>query len=169
MKLIDLSGLRFGRLLVLHRLPADNKRTKWRCMCDCGNQISAESYNLRSGHTTSCGCVQKEAASRANTTHGGRKTRLYRIWVCMKNRCYQKSYHAFNHYGGRGITVCDSWLQSFSEFYAWSVSNGYSDNLSIDRIDPNGSYSPGNCRWVTMSEQNKNKRAPNGKKIQEVI
>ena len=83
----------------------------------------------------------------------------------MKNRCYQKSYHAFRHYGGRGIIVCDEWRDNFQAFYVWAMANGYADNLSIDRIDVNGNYEPSNCRWVTMSEQNKNKRVKNGYKI----
>ena len=95
------------------------------------------------------------------------RTRLYRIWNCMHNRCYRKSYHAFNHYGGRGIEVCDEWLHDFQAFYDWAIANGYGDDLSIDRIDPNKNYSPDNCRWVTMAEQNKNKRAKNGFKIKE--
>ena len=85
----------------------------------------------------------------------------------MKNRCYRKSYHAFHHYGGRGIKVCDEWLHDFQAFYDWAMANGYRDNLSIDRIDNNKEYSPDNCQWVTMAEQNKNKRAENGFKIKE--
>ena len=95
-------------------------------------------------------------------------TRLYRIWVDMHNRCYQKSYHAYNHYGGRGITICDEWLHDFQTFFNWAIENGYKDNLSIDRIDNEKGYSPDNCRWVTMEEQNKNKRVENGFKIKEI-
>lgn len=167
MKFIDLTGQKFGRLTVIKRMPTVNKRTLWCCLCDCGNKTVVESYNLRTGHTSSCGCVQKEATSAANRTHGNRKTRLYTIWVCMKNRCYQKSYHAFKHYGGRGIKVCDKWRCDFRSFYEWAISNGYADNLTIDRIDTNGDYCPENCRWATMSDQNKNKRAKNGYKIKE--
>lgn len=165
MKLVDLTGQRFGRLVVIRRMPSVNKRTKWLCVCDCGNEIIAESYNLKTGHTTSCGCFQREATAEANQTHGMRKTRLYRIWVCMKNRCYAKSYHAFKHYGGRGIKVCAEWRNSFETFRDWALSNGYADNLTIDRVDTNGDYCPANCRWATMAEQNQNKRVPNGAKI----
>lgn len=167
MKFIDLTGRRFGRLIVIERSKTVNKHTMWRCQCDCGREKIAESHNLICGHTQSCGCLQREATSRANTKHGMRNTRLYTIWNCMKNRCYQRSYHAYNHYGGRGITVCDEWLKSFNDFYSWAMSNGYQDNLSIDRIDVNKGYSPENCRWVSMREQNKNKRAENGYKIKE--
>lgn len=168
MKLIDLTGRKFGRLTVLCRVPSVNKRTKWKCVCECGNEIEVESYNLKTGHTNSCGCWQKEATSTANRTHGQRKTRLYRIWVCMRNRCYQKNYHAFQHYGGRGITVCDEWNNSFETFRDWAMSHGYTDNLTIDRKDNDKGYSPENCKWSTMAEQNQNKRAPNGRKIKEL-
>ena len=85
----------------------------------------------------------------------------------MKNRCYRESYHAYKHYGGRGIKVCNEWLNDFRTFYDWAMANGYKDDLSIDRINCNKGYNPQNCRWVTMAEQNKNKRAENGCKIKE--
>jgi hypothetical protein len=85
----------------------------------------------------------------------------------MMTRCYRKSYHAYKHYGGRGITVCDEWQKDFGAFHKWAIVTGYSDDLTIDRIDSNRGYSPDNCRWATMAEQNKNKRAPNGYKIKE--
>ena len=167
MKLDNLTGRNFGRLTVLQRAESVNKRTLWVCKCECGKEIIAESYNLKTGHTQSCGCLQREATSKANTTHGQRTTRLYRIWNCMKTRCYRKSYHAYKHYGGRGIRVCDEWLNNFNNFYDWAMANGYDDSLAIDRIDCNKGYNPQNCRWVTMAEQNKNKRAKNGCKIKE--
>ena len=167
MKLIDLTGQKFGRLTVIRRGETVNKRTKWVCSCECGTEVTVEPYNLRTGHTGSCGCLQRDRTSKANMTHGMRKTRLYRIWYCMKNRCYQQSYHAFHHYGGRGIKVCDGWLHDFQAFYDWAMANGYRDDLTIDRIDSNGNYEPSNCRWTTMAEQNKNKRAKNGYRIKE--
>lgn len=139
----------------------------WLCRCECGKEIVVEAYNLKTGHTQSCGCLQREATSVANKTHGKRNTRLYRIWICMKNRCYRKNHDAYKHYGGRGIKVCDEWLHSFKAFNDWAMANGYRDDLSIDRIDTNKGYSPDNCRWATMAEQNKNKRAKNGYKIKE--
>ena len=167
MKLIDLTGKKFGRLTVLRRAESINKRTLWLCRCECGNKVVVEAYNLKTGHTQSCGCLQREATSEANKTHGKTHSRLYRIWICMQNRCYRRSYHAYKHYGGRGITVCDEWLHNFQTFYDWAMTNGYRDDLSIDRIDTNKGYSPDNCRWTTMAEQNKNKRAKNGYKIKE--
>lgn len=167
MKLIDLTGRRFGRLTVLRRVPPKNKRTLWLCVCDCGGTTITDSYNLRAGHTMSCGCVQRERTSKANKTHGeSHRTRLYTIWNSMKNRCYQKSYHAYKHYGGRGIHVCSEWLNSYTAFRDWSLTHGYADDLTIDRIDIDGDYCPENCRWATMAEQNQNKRAPNGYKIE---
>ena len=168
MRLIDLTGQRFGRLTVLHRDKPKNKRTIWLCKCDCGNEVAVEAYNLKTSHTQSCGCLQKEATSSANKTHGMSDTRLYRIWVDMHNRCYQKSYHAYNHYGGRGITICDEWLHDFQTFFNWAIENGYKDNLSIDRIDNEKGYSPDYCRCVTMEDQYKNKRVENGFKIKEI-
>lgn len=167
MKLVDITDQKFGRLTVIGRAETKNKHTMWRCVCDCGNEIIAEAYNLKCGHTGSCGCVQIERTAEANRTHGMRKTRLYRIWTDMKNRCYQQSYHGFKHYGGRGITVCKEWKNSFEAFRDWALSNGYADNLTIDRIDVNGNYRPDNCKWATMADQNKNKRAENGYKVKE--
>lgn len=93
-----------------------------------------------------------------NERHGMSKTRLYRLWDGMKSRCYRKSTGPYSRYGGRGITVCDEWRKSFQAFYEWSVVNGYAEDLSLDRIDPNGNYEPTNCRWVTMKEQENHKR-----------
>lgn len=154
----DLTGKRYGRLTVMKRSAVKKGHTIWSCVCDCGNLIEAEAYNLTTGHTQSCGCLQKERASESNSTHRMRNTRLYRIWSSMHTRCYRPSYHAFADYGGRGIAICDEWLHSFENFRDWALSHGYSDDLSIDRIDVDGNYEPGNCRWATWSEQNRNKR-----------
>ena len=158
-KLVDLTGQRFGRLTVIER--AENKQncTTWRCKCECGSIRIVRSCSLRSGRTKSCGCFQKEQITKILKTHGqakGNHTRLYNIYHGMKDRCYKKSAKAFNKYGGRGITVCEEWRNSFEAFYEWAMANGYADNLTIDRIDGTKGYTPENCRWVTYKAQGNN-------------
>lgn len=133
----------------------------WLCKCDCGNIIKAASQNLKSGNTKSCGCLNKEIATKVNTKHNMYGTRLYKIWCNMKNRCYNQNVKAYNDYGGRGIKVCDDWLNKengFINFYNWAINNGYKDDLTIDRINNDGNYEPSNCRWATILEQSHNKR-----------
>lgn len=159
-KLIDLTGRRFGRLLVKERQGSDSwKSALWLCLCDCGNECLVSSHNLRTSHTQSCGCLQKEATSKANTTHGHRHTRIYGIWNAMIARCHRKNTKAYPMYGGRGITVCNEWKNGFQAFYDWAMANGYDDDLSIDRIDNDKGYSPDNCRWVSVDTQANNKRS----------
>lgn len=154
----DLRGQRFGRLTVLEFVPNDKPKTCWKCQCDCGNTIIAQLSNLKNGHTKSCGCLNKETTKEMFTKHSLRNTRLYGIWNQMKNRCYNKNTRSYKNYGGRGITVCDEWRNDFKAFYDWAMTNGYTDELSIDRIDVNGNYEPNNCRWVDMKTQCRNKR-----------
>lgn len=156
----NLIGQRYGRLVVVSLVESEagsNVPTKWLCQCDCGNKVEVRAYNLKNGNTLSCGCLQKENAAKQKRTHGMTGTRLYFTWQHIIGRCKRKSDRAFKWYGGRGITVCEEWLNSFECFHDWAMKNGYADNLTIDRIDVNGNYCPENCRWITIEEQQRNK------------
>ena len=158
-KIIDLTGQKFGRLTVLKFSHIKGHHYYWDCLCICGKQCTVDEWRLTSGKTKSCGCYRKNML----TTHGLREHRLYGVYQNMKNRCYREQDKSYKNYGARGITICDEWLNNFQAFYDWAIINGYDKDAkrgdcTIDRINVNGNYEPTNCRWITIAEQNKNKR-----------
>lgn len=162
----DLTGSRFGWLLVIERDESyissnGKKKAKWICQCDCGNITSVLACNLISGKIRSCGCYSREINSQRMKeqaiTHGGSRTRLYRIWQGMLERCKNPKATNYKNYGGRGIRVCTEW-ENFEAFRDWSLSHGYNDSLSIDRRSNDDGYNEKNCRWYTPREQSNNRR-----------
>lgn len=149
-------GERFGRLAVL-RTERAGKNYWCECKCDCGSIVRVNASNLVSGGTKSCGCLKKELLSVTKSTHGESKTRLYRIWKAMRQRCNNPADHFFHIYGGAGVKVCSEW-DDYQSFANWAYQSGYTDELTIDRIDPKGDYEPSNCRWATWTEQARNKQ-----------
>jgi hypothetical protein len=160
----DLTGRRFGSLTaVKENGRGKDRRILWECECDCGNKTNVAGRDLMNGHTKSCGCRQKLVVSSIRKKHGDRDARLYRVWKSMKKRCENPNDHSYKYYGAKGVKVCEEW-HDYSKFKAWALENGYDEHAhrgdcTIDRINPCGDYEPSNCRWVSMAEQNRNKRA----------
>lgn len=156
-----LIGDRFGRLVAVEYAGKTyDSRHQFLCKCDCGKETVVLEKHLRSGNTKSCGCFKRDAGLAANTTHGQSKTRLYKTWACMRNRCNSPKDAKFKDYGGRGIKVCQEWQDSFEAFrnFVSKLPHFGEAGYSLDRINNDGNYEPGNVRWATPKEQRNNQR-----------
>lgn len=155
----NLKGRRFGRLIALYN--SDNRNSAgdvmWKCLCICGRFVEIGAGNLKSGHTKSCGCLRRDTMKKIKYKHGETRvrTRLYGIWIHMKERCNSFTAENYKYYGEKGIKVCDEWKNNFIIFRSWALANGYQENLTIDRINNNGNYEPDNCQWITNVENAK--------------
>jgi hypothetical protein len=155
---LSLAGKVFGRLTVVAEVEGPSRYSRWKCVCECGTEVEVAGRRLTttSEPKRSCGCLQREAAGRLRLSHGKSDSRVYHIWEWMKSRCYHQSNPQYHRYGGRGISVCDAWRDSFEAFYA-DMGDPPSEEHTIERRDVHGNYEPGNCTWATMKEQHRNR------------
>lgn len=150
-----LTGQKFGRLTALEYIPG----SKYRCICDCGRAATVSTYSLKHGLTRSCGCLRREIATQKATKHNGADDPLYHVLNVMHQRCENPKNKDYKWYGALGVTVCPEWaLSNYPAFRDWAAATGYRPGLTIDRRDPDGDYTPENCRWITIQEQQQNRR-----------
>ena len=165
-KFEDLTGRKFNKLTVVRFLEPserENKTRSWLCKCECGNFVQVNASKLKTGHTRSCGCLVNEHISNLNRKYEYSNKRLYSIYEAMLDRCNNPNSSKYHNYGGRGIKVCQEWIESYDTFAQWAFDSGYAPlakrgECTLDRVDVNGNYEPNNCRWITNSEQQLNRR-----------
>ncbi len=151
--LIDRVGHSYGLLKVLSRAGYCKGKVSWLCKCQCGGEIVVAAGSLKTGNTTSCGCLSHRKGKDSPVfKHGGTDTKLYYLWGAMRRRCYDKTFRAYKWYGAKGVTVCKEWDNSFYVFRKWALDNKYKEGLTLDRKRNDRNYTPGNCRFLTKGE-----------------
>lgn len=160
---VDYTGEKVGFLTVVECVGKKNNRKAWRCLCSCGNETIVRSDHLKDGRVKSCGCFGKEARRKSKTKHGQSNSRLYHVWLNMKNRCNNPNVRSYKNYGANGVTVCPEWLNDFSVFSKWAYATGYNPKAkygecTLERINVYGNYCPENCTWTDAKTQANNRR-----------
>lgn len=160
-KIINMTGKTFNNCIVLERAGTNkDKKATWKCKCFCGKEFITTGKSIRNKSVKSCGCYRVHIAQQHginNKTHGDTGSKLYYVWLGIKKRCRNENNPNYKWYGAKGIEVCEEWLNDYSSFKEWALSNGYEEGLTIDRIDCSRNYEPSNCRWVDWKEQERNR------------